>query len=272
MMAGGTHFLALRPLVVAALHLPPLVPGEMPSLAWLEDYVLANAGLFARAGIPAIKLQDETREPGRVAAVTVAVMASLGRLIRTEFPGIALGIIVQAHDPVAPIAIAKASGAHFVRLKVFAGAAITAEGLREGLGTEAIAYRSSLGAQGIAVLADAHDRTCCPLGPVSDERAALWVESLGADAVILTGADFSGTLSRIAAARKAGLRRPVLIGGGVDEANVAAALESASGVIVSSSLKRDVSDPGDLVQWDAGKAARLMDRARAAVQQQEKSR
>ena len=270
MKAGEGRLLHLRPLVIAALHLPPFLPGAMPSPAQLEDYVLANAGLFADAGIPAIKLQDETRAPGPASTATVALMASLGRLIKKQFPDIVLGIIVQAHDAVAPIAIAHACGAEFVRLKVFAGAAVTAEGVRQGLGAEAIAYRGSIGAGAVAVIADAHDRTCQPLASVSDERAALWVETLGADAVILTGSSFSDSLQRIAAARRVGLRSPVLIGGGIDETNVAAALAEAAGVVVSSSLKRDGAGPADLVQWEAGKVARFMDKARAAVQRQEK--
>jgi hypothetical protein len=250
-----------KPLVVAALHLPPLQRAASPSQAELEDYVLANCAVFARAGVPAVKLQDETREPGRAPAATVATMASLGRLIRAEFPDLVLGIILQAHDPVGPIAVARACGAAFVRLKVFVGAAVTSDGLREALGVEAVAYRDAIGAGHVAILADAHDRTCYPLGGVPNESAALWAEAVGADAVVLTGSTFEDSLARIEAARRAGLARPVLIGGSVDAGNVAAALAKADGVIVSSALKRKAA-PGELVQWDEDKVARFMDAAR----------
>jgi len=41
---------ATRPLVVAALHLPDFARTRH-SVAWLEDYAVANARLFAQAGV-----------------------------------------------------------------------------------------------------------------------------------------------------------------------------------------------------------------------------
>ena len=54
---------ATRPLVVAALHLPDFARTRH-SVAWLEDYAVANARLFAQAGVPWVKLQDQTRADG----------------------------------------------------------------------------------------------------------------------------------------------------------------------------------------------------------------
>ena len=75
-------------------------------------------------------------------------MAALGRAFRKEFPEIQLGIIVQAHDAVAPLAIADAADAHFVRLKIFVGAAVNAEGMRNALSVAATRYRSDYRAAG----------------------------------------------------------------------------------------------------------------------------
>ena len=66
--------------VIAALHLPSLRSPHGRSLAYLEDYVLANAAVFAGAGVPAVMLQDQTREPGPARLETVAVVSTLGRL------------------------------------------------------------------------------------------------------------------------------------------------------------------------------------------------
>ncbi|WP_376093644.1 BtpA/SgcQ family protein [Roseomonas sp. CCTCC AB2023176] len=258
-------FLAARPLVVAALHLPDPVAGPKRSPAWLEDYVLTNARLFAEAGVPAVKLQDQTRAAGRASAETVALMASLGRLLRREFPAIHLGIILQAHDAEAPIAVAHAAGACFVRLKVFVAAAVGAEGTKQALAVSARACRAALPAPGVAILADVFDRTTIPLVAIPPERAALWAEGLGADGLVLTGADFGDSLARIRAARGAGVRVPILLGGGVTETNVAEALCVAQGVIVSSSLMRKDAGPDGLLRWDRDATNRLMDRARAAA-------
>jgi predicted TIM-barrel enzyme len=229
---------AQAPLVIAALHLPDPVAAGKRSAAWLEDYVLANARVFAEAGVPAVKLQDQTREPGAARVETVARMAALGRMIRAEFPALHLGIILQAHDAEAPIAVAEACGACFVRLKVFVASVVGAEGPKHALAIPARAYRAALPAPGVAILADVFDRTTVPLAPIEPERAALWAEGLGADGLVLTGADFADSLARIGAARAAGVRVPILPGGGVTEDNVAQALGAAQGVVVSSSLMR----------------------------------
>lgn len=253
---------ATRPLVIAALHLPDLALGPKRSMAWLEDYVLGNARLFAEAGVPALKLQDQTRTSGGASLATVALMASLGRLLRREFPAMQLGIILQAHDAEAPIAVAHAAGACFVRLKVFVAAAMGAEGTKQALGVGARNYRAALPAPGVAILADVFDRTSVPLVDIAPERAALWAQGLGADGLVLTGSDFADSLARIRAARSAGVTVPILLGGGVTEANVAQALSEAQGVVVSSSLMRPDAGPEDVLRWDAKRIHRLMERAR----------
>lgn len=250
--------------VIAALHLPSLRSGPGRSVAYLEDYTLANAAVFAGAGIPALMLQDQTRETGPARPETVAIMASLGRLVRQAHPVLRLGIIVQAHDAEAPLAIAHACGAHFVRLKVFVAAAMTAEGPRTGLAVPAQAARHALQRPDIAILADVFDRTSVPMADIAPAEAARWAEQLSADVLVLTGGSFAGTLSRIAAARAAGVRRPVLVGGSVTADNVADALRHADGAIVSTSLMLDSPGSG-LLRWDAGKAMALMDRVRGAA-------
>ncbi len=248
--------------IIAALHLPSLRTGPGRSVAHLEDYALTNAAVFASAGIPALMLQDQTRETGPARPETVAVMASLGRLIRHTHPAMRLGIIMQAHDAEAPLAVAHACGAHFVRLKVFVAAAMTAEGPRTGLGVAAQATRHALQRPDIAILADVFDRTSVPMADIAPAEAARWAEQLGADALVLTGGSFADTLGRIGAARAAGVRRPILVGGSVTADNVAEALHHADGAIVSTSIMLDGPGHG-LLRWDAGKALALMDRVRS---------
>jgi hypothetical protein len=251
-----------KPLVIAALHLPDFAANRATGMAEMEDYTLKNLAVFAAAGVPAVKIQDQTKAAAAASPETIAMMSALVRLARHEFPQIALGVIVQAHDALAPLAVAHAAGACFVRLKVFAGAAIAAEGAREALGPAARSYRLALGRPDIAILADVHDRTAVPLGEQRLEQAAQWAQGLGADGLILTGGSFADSCARVRAVRAAGVKRKLLIGGGVDESNVGAALQEADGVIVSTALLRDQPGP---VKWDAEKTRRFMDRARAAA-------
>ncbi|MEM1066343.1 MAG: BtpA/SgcQ family protein [Pseudomonadota bacterium] len=250
------------PPVIAALHLPDFALSRDRSQAWFEDYAIANAKVFADAGIPFVKLQDQTRSSAPASLETVARMAALARLIRAEVPGLGLGIIVEAHDPHAALAIANASGADFVRLKVFVGGAMTGEGPRYALGADAVAYRAALAASGVSILADVHDRTAKPLSNEDQPEAAVWAAKAGADGLIITGASFSDTLARIAAVRNTSANRPILIGGGVTEANVGEAITLADGVIVSSALMRKDTDANDLVRWDSDLCKRFMNAAR----------
>ncbi|MEM1049930.1 MAG: BtpA/SgcQ family protein [Pseudomonadota bacterium] len=246
-------------LIIAALQIPAFGYGAARSMNWYEDYVLSNAKTFVENGITSIKIQDETVEPGPMAQRSMARMACLGHALKREFPSLDLGIIVQAHDPVAALAIADACGAGFVRLKVFAGAAVTAEGLREALGPEAVAYRERIGRADIRIYADVHDRTSVPTAPVPNAMAAAWTAKLGADALVVTGATFVDTTDRISAARRDGVSKPILIGGSVTTDNVGQALDAADGVIVSSALRRKGAAPDAMDRWDGAAVRAFMD-------------
>jgi uncharacterized protein len=253
---------AADPLVIAALHLPPF--GHQHGMAWLEDYVATNARVFAQAGVPYIKLQDQTREAGSMRPGPLAVTAALARFLRREVPGIGMGVIVEAHDPQAALAIAHAAGGDFVRIKVFVGGMMTAQGPRNGIGAEAVAFREALGGKGIAILADVHDRTAMPLAGEAQELAAEWAQKTGADGLIITGASFEDTLARIARVRATGIKRPILIGGSVTEQNVATALGASQGVVVSTALMRKDAKETDVLRWDIDLTRRFMDAARAS--------
>jgi uncharacterized protein len=253
----------LPPRVIAALHLPDPVKQPGLSMAYLEDYVLANAGVFATAGIPAIKLQDQMRSTGPASAATIATMAALGRLLKHEYPTITLGIILQAHDGEGPLVVARASGASFVRLKVFVGSVAGAEGPKHGLAVAARACRTEIGAADVAIHADVHDRTTIPLDGACLEQSAQWAIGMGADSLVLTGSSFADSLDRIRRVRATGIGAPVLIGGGVTAANVPDALASADGVVVSTALMLKNGEKRGLVIWDSDLCRRFMDVALA---------
>jgi hypothetical protein len=261
-MAKPSNLFDLHPLVITALHLPEMGMGHKPlSMNWLEDYVLKNLAVFVTGGIPAVILQEETLNPNHARPENIAVMAALARIARHEFPDLQLGIILQAHDPLAPLAIAHASGASFVRIKVFVGAMLKAEGIQQGCAVAARDYRAILGREDIQILADVHDRTGYPVTGEPIEVAADWAARSGADGLILTGFTYEESLHYLDSVHKAGIQKPLLLGGGADESNVAEVLGHADGVIVSSALKRKEVAPDDLVLWDLDGIKRFMEAA-----------
>ena len=231
------------PKIIAALHLPPF-PGsghpDRKSMHEIREFALRNTEMAARAGIQALFLQDLGDHPVSRPIPThiVAGMSVVGSWIRQEFPDLQLGISLLGHGAREPLAIAQAVGAKFVRLKVYVGAMVKAEGLLEGCAAEAIQYRHQIGAEDIAIFADVYDRTGEPLGrqPLVEEVRQATVFGR-ADSVVLTGKNFEETLSMISEITHSDLKPPILIGGGVNAGNVKEALRVADGVIMSSAFK-----------------------------------
>lgn len=265
-MSRAKNLLDLKPLVIGVVQLPELGIGHKPlSMDWLEDYVLQNLAVFARGGVPAVLLQDETLNASQARPESIAIMASLTRLARIEFPDLHLGTIVQAHDPLAPLAIAYASGATFVRIKVFVGAMLKAEGIQQGCAVAARDYRAMLGCEDIQILADVHDRTGYPVTSEPIEVAADWAARSGANGLILTGFTYQESLNYLATVRRSGIQKPLLLGGGADASNVGEVLRYADGVIVSTALRRKDASPHDLVLWDLDCVTRFMESARSGT-------
>ena len=261
-MTQNNDLFQLDPLVITALHLPELRHMQDLSMNYLEDFVLQNMAVFVKGGIPAVILQEETLNTSQASAESIAVLSVLASKARAEYPQIQLGIIMQAHDGISPLAVAHASGASFVRLKVFVGAMLKSEGIEQGCGVAARNYREKIGREDIKILADVHDRTGLPMADIPIEIASEWAVRTGADGLILTGFSFEESIQFLKTVRESGITAPLIMGGGTTEDNVASVLKYANGVVVSSALKNSNPNPKDLVLWDIELVKRFMDRAR----------
>lgn len=249
-----------EPIIIGAVHLPYYGRNNpAQSISELEEYVVTNIGVHVNNGINTVYIQDENLNLGPALPETIAVMAALGKTVRHEFPAMKLGMIMQSHDGIAPIAAATAAGADFVRIKVFAGTMYKAEGIREGVGQTAVQYRTMLNSN-VKIFADVHDREGIPMPGVPVSMAIGWADRAGADAFILTGHSYQETLQYLREAEKMELKKPVLVGGSVNENNIYEILDHCEGAVVSSSLMLDEEIPGSLLHWDAEKIKRFMDK------------
>src|SRR5664279_2747731 len=143
------------PKVIAALHLPPFPGSNHPgqrSLPEIRDYALRNIEAAMKAGVTGFYLQDLGDHPvaPQVEAHSIAGMSVIGAALREAFPNLYLGVCLMSHGGREPLAIAQAIGAQFVRLKVYVGVMVNAEGLLQGCAYEAVQYRAQIGAQDIA--------------------------------------------------------------------------------------------------------------------------
>jgi membrane complex biogenesis BtpA family protein len=258
--------------LIAALHLPAM-PGSAqptaPSIADAIAYARRNAALALQNGMDGLYIQDlgdypVARQPQ---PHTVARVTAVGCALRQDFPAAVLGVCLMAHGAAGPLAVAQAMNADFVRLKVYVGAMLKAEGVLEGCAYEAIQYRAAIGAQNIRILADVHDRTGVPLAPLPLQEAARQAVTFGrADGLILTGRDFAESKGMVSQVERAALGAPLWIGGGVTAENVAEALAVADGVIVSTALKQVSSWATDALDsdWDVEKVRALVAASHAA--------
>lgn len=259
------------PKVIAALHLPPFPGAAHPdsrSMAQIREYVLRNVETVVNAGVQGLYLQDLGDHPvaPHVLPHVVAGVAAVGAAVRAAYPDLFLGVCLMSHGAREPLAIAQAIGAQFVRLKVYVGAMVKAEGLLQGCAYEAVQYRAQIHAEEIAILADIYDRTGEPLGRMPLAEEARQAATFGrADGLVLTGRTFDETVEMISEARQANLGVPLLIGGSVNAGNVSQALTLADSVIVSTAFKPVGGWTRESLQadWDAGKVQAFVRASRA---------
>jgi len=127
--------------------------------------------------------------------------------------------------------------AEFVRLKVYVGAVLGAEGVLAPSAADALRTRQRLGSNA-EIWADLFDRTSIPLVPQPLEQIAEWATKFGgASVVIVTGDTWATTMEMARTARRVLPDTPVAVGGGVSLANVREALDVADVAIVGSALE-----------------------------------
>jgi predicted TIM-barrel enzyme len=157
--------------------------------------------------------------------------------------------------------VANAIGAQFVRLKVYVGAMVKAEGILEGLAYEAIQYRAQIKADRVQILADVYDRTGEPLGRTALVEEARQAAVFGrADGLIITGMSWAQSLDMLHEVQSANLGVPLLLGGGANAENIAEALRFADGVIVSSAFKSTAGWTREalLAEWEEDRIQQFM--------------
>jgi len=221
----------------------PALPGSHgfrgATLEEIERRVVQDAAAYRDAGFDALMIQNvnDLPVPERVGPETVAWLTALGRAVRgaVDLP---LGVSVLKSDGPAALAVAQAVGAEFVRVKVWVGAMVGAEGLVQGSAREVLQYRRHIGAEHIAIWADVHDRSGVPLAPMPVERAAREAARFGrADLLVITGADEEETVSWLDRVKEAVGDLPVVAGGGANARNITRLLAHADGVIVATEAK-----------------------------------
>ena len=237
-----------RQVVIGVIHLPALPGSPDYDGQEMEDIIalaLAEAGSYRAGGLDGLIVENHGdipfAKPDRLGPETAAAMAVITRAVRLACP-CPIGVNVLANGAIQALAVAKASGADFIRVTHWANAYIANEGFIEGPAGEATRYRAWLHARGVKIFADVHVKHGAHAIVADREigEMARDAEFFDADVAIATGqrtgdAASLEELGKIAA----GTSLPVLVGSGANPENVGDILANCDGVIVASYLKRD---------------------------------
>jgi uncharacterized protein len=236
---------ANRKTILGVVHLQPL-PGSPRwggDLQAVIDFAVADARAYERGGAHAVFIENFGDIPFTKSGVgpeTIAAMTAAGRAVRAAVK-LPIGFNVLRNDARAALALCMACGGDFIRVNVHTGAMLTDQGLIEGDAYDTLRYRERL-RSAAQIFADVHVKHAVPLGDWSLEDSAHDTVERGlADALIVSGVGTGqpADLQDVEAVRHACPQAKLLLGSGVNTANVKAYLRFADGVIVGSSLKRD---------------------------------
>jgi membrane complex biogenesis BtpA family protein len=230
--------------LIGVLHLLPLpgAPLYDGTMQKVYDQALAELEIFKRHSLDSViveNFRDMPYFPGRVPVETVAAMAAVAREV-VRAADMPVGINVLRSDGEAAIAVAAASGAHYVRVNVHMGAVVADQGIVQGSSQFSVRLRSALKSRAL-IFADVGVKHAAPVaGRTLDIETRDLAERGLADAIIVTG-DRTGvetSLADVDVVREA-TTLPLLVGSGASPENIEQVLPKVNGLIVGSYFKKD---------------------------------
>ncbi|MCS6849004.1 MAG: BtpA/SgcQ family protein [Anaerolineae bacterium] len=231
--------------VIAMVHFPPL-PGtplydEKRGVEGILESVRRDLRVLLDGGVDGLLFCNEGDRPYALQADFEAI-AVMTRVITETAPRDRPFGVDFLWDPKAPLAIALATGAAFVR-EVFTGVYESDMGLWNTNPAAMLRYRRNIGASHIKVFYNITPEFASPIGrrSVGQVARSAVVSSL-ADALLVSGpmAGAEPDLNQLREAKEAtGGQVPVLLNTGARAENIRRFFSVADGVIVGSGLKVD---------------------------------
>jgi membrane complex biogenesis BtpA family protein len=252
---------------IGMVHLPalpgsPLYDAE-GGMELVRERTAADLLALQEAGFDGVMFCNENDRPYTFEAglETVSAMSATISGLRHDIT-VPFGVDIL-WDPRAALAVAKATGARWVR-EIFTGAYGSDFGLWNTSPGETLRYRRNIGATDVRILTNISAEFARPLvdRPIDVVARGVALISL-ADGLCVSGPITGASVdsSELQAVCDALENTVVFANTGVNETTVADVLAVADGVVVGTSLKVDG------ITWnavDVGRARRFMDRVRAA--------
>lgn len=256
---------------IGMVHLPAL-PGAplydaSTGIAGIRDRATADLEALQAAGFDAVMFCNENDRP-YVFTAGIETVAAMSAVIAELRPVVSVPFGVDVlWDPRAALAVAKATGADFVR-EIFTGAYASDFGIWNTAVGETLRYRRQIDATGVRILTNVSAEFAAPLGDRRLDVVARGVSLISlADAVCLSGSMTGtsidlGQLKEVRAALPDGV---LFANTGVNEDTVQEILTVADGVIVGTSVKVDGITWHPVSRSRATSFMRRVDEARAVA-------
>ena len=181
--------------LIGDIHLRPL-PGTPryrgDTIAAIVDQAVADAEAYVKGGMNGVMVENHGDipflRPDEIGPEIIAAMAAVAKAV-VDAVGVPVGVSLLANGAIGALAIAKASGARFVRVNQWVNAYVSNEGFIEGDSAKVLRYRRQIGAEDVTIFADVHVKhgSHAIVGdrPVSQQAGD--VEFYDADVAIATG-------------------------------------------------------------------------------------
>ncbi len=230
--------------VIGMVHVRALpgTPCSEASIDQITEQAVAEAKTLAEAGFDAIIIENMHDRPYLLREVGPEITASMTRVAAEvrRAVDLPLGIQILAGANTAAMAVAAAAGAQFIRAEGFVFAHVADEGImNEAAAATLLRYRKHIAAENVAVIADIKKKhsSHAMTADIDLAETASAAAFFGADGVVVTGSATAqaATVDDVSNAGEAAL--PVLVGSGLEPANLADFWPHADGFIVGSSLK-----------------------------------
>jgi membrane complex biogenesis BtpA family protein len=231
--------------VIGMIHLPPL-PGtalydDAAGVAGIIESAKRDAEALQQGGIHAVMFGNEGDRPYRthVGPETVATVAAAVQAVAPTL-SVPFGVDVL-WDPMATLAVAKATGARFAR-EVFTGLFGGDLGLWNSAAGDLFQYRRAIDAAGVRLLFTINAEFAAPIAPREIAAVARSVAFSSLPDALCVSGPITGSpapLAELRAAKEAAGAVPVFANTGVRAETVRDVLAIADGCIVGTALKVD---------------------------------
>jgi membrane complex biogenesis BtpA family protein len=251
----GEIFRTARP-IIGMVHCWPLpgAPGYTGyGMDTIVEHALRDAEALAEGGCDGLIVENMWDIPFRagphIQPESIAAQAVVVRAVR-ERVGLPIGVNLVHNGGVTLLGIGLAGGASFIRVCMFTGAGVWDAGSwDEGCAADLLRRRKELQAEGIKIFADVDKKHSVRFPGIDLATHIVWTRFFGADALIVSGrmTGDAPDLEKVREARALAGDRPLLLGSGTTEENIAALMEVADGAIVGSWVKQEgvVENPVD---------------------------